>query len=196
MQIRDCCFRALLLWLLISVRRPAFIDPIGLFRVGESAEKECLAGCEVCASGVVIADSYADFMRPANHTFKGRALKELQASHGTNADLGCLHIACLLTFLSHRQGDFRSVMAIVTSCRSDLSPAGLSPHSHLADGRIRLVLVRKCSQLDYLRFLASIPKSGRRRICLLRSSHFQHCITTAHLSIAACCHPFRNFKPQ
>lgn len=51
-------------------------------------------------------------------------------------------------------------MAIVTPCRSDLSPAGLSPHSHLADGRIRLVLVRKCSQIDYLRFLTSIPKTG------------------------------------
>ncbi len=51
-------------------------------------------------------------------------------------------------------------MAIVTTCRSDLSPVGLSPHSHMADGHIRLVLVRKCSRLKYLRFLASIPKTG------------------------------------
>ena len=59
------------------------------------------------------------------------------------------------------QGEFRSVMAVVTPCRSDLSPVGLSPGSHLADGRIRLILVRQCSHLDYLRFLISIPQTGR-----------------------------------
>lgn len=60
------------------------------------------------------------------------------------------------------QGDFRSLMVVVTPCRSDLSPAGLSPGSHLADGRIRLVLVRRCSHLQYLGFLASIPRTGKQ----------------------------------
>lgn len=52
-------------------------------------------------------------------------------------------------------------MAVISPCRSDLSPVGLSPFSHLADGRIRLILVKQCSQWDYLRFLASIPKHGK-----------------------------------
>lgn len=30
----------------------------------------------------------------------------------------------------------------------------------MADGRIHLILVRACSALQYLRFLASIPQSG------------------------------------
>jgi len=51
-------------------------------------------------------------------------------------------------------------MAIVTPCRSDMSPAGLSSGSHLSDGRIRLIMVKKCSQIHYLRFLASIPGKG------------------------------------
>jgi len=38
--------------------------------------------------------------------------------------------------------------------------AGLSSGSHLADGRIRLIMVKECSQFQYLRFLASIPGSG------------------------------------
>jgi ceramide kinase len=59
-----------------------------------------------------------------------------------------------------REGTFKSVMAIVTTCRSDQSTYGLSPYSHLADGRIHLVMVQKCSILHYLRFLASIPTQG------------------------------------
>ena len=51
-------------------------------------------------------------------------------------------------------------MAIVTSCRSDMSPQGLSRNAHLADGRMHLVLVRKCSILQYLKFLSLIPTCG------------------------------------
>lgn len=49
---------------------------------------------------------------------------------------------------------------VVLPCRSDRSVYGLVPHGHLADGRIVLVLVHKCSTLDYLRFMASIPSKG------------------------------------
>lgn len=55
---------------------------------------------------------------------------------------------------------YKSVMVIVTPCRSDLSTKGLSPLSHLADGRLTLALVKSCSILSYLRFLAAIPKTG------------------------------------
>ena len=61
----------------------------------------------------------------------------------------------------HMQGEFKSVMAIVTPCRSDQSTLGLAPYGHLADGRIQLVLVHKCSVLQYLRFLAAIPQAGK-----------------------------------
>ena len=59
------------------------------------------------------------------------------------------------------QGELKSIMAIVTSCRSDMSPQGLSRNAHLADGRMHLVLVHKCSILEYLRFLSLIPTCGR-----------------------------------
>ena len=52
-------------------------------------------------------------------------------------------------------------MAIVTSCRSDMSPEGLSRNAHLADGRMHLVLVHQCSILQYLKFLSLIPTCGR-----------------------------------
>ena len=61
----------------------------------------------------------------------------------------------------HVEGEFKSVMAIVTPCRSDQSTLGLAPYGHLADGRIQLVLVHKCSVLQYLRFLAAIPQAGK-----------------------------------
>ena len=58
------------------------------------------------------------------------------------------------------QGDFKSIMVIVTPCRSDLSEQGLSPLSHLADGRLTLVLVKRCSVAAYLKFLIAIPRTG------------------------------------
>ena len=37
---------------------------------------------------------------------------------------------------------------------------GLAPFGHLADGRLHLVIVRKCSRLQFLHFLATIPSQG------------------------------------
>lgn len=62
------------------------------------------------------------------------------------------------------QGRFRSVMVVVSPCRSDMSAHGLAPWAHLADGRLTLVLVRECSMLQYLRFLTSIPRHGAPRL--------------------------------
>jgi hypothetical protein len=42
-----------------------------------------------------------------------------------------------------------------------MSSKGLSPHGHLCDGRLHLVLVHATSRLKYLRFLASIPREGK-----------------------------------
>lgn len=51
-------------------------------------------------------------------------------------------------------------MVAVSPCRSDMSARGLAPWAHLADGRLTLMLVRDCSRLQYLRFLAAIPRAG------------------------------------
>ena len=59
------------------------------------------------------------------------------------------------------QGRFKSIMAVITPCRSDLSKHGLAPSGHLSDGQITLVMVRECSRVQYLRFLSSIPQTGK-----------------------------------
>lgn len=58
------------------------------------------------------------------------------------------------------QGDYKGIMVVVTPCRSDRSTLGLLPYSHLNDGRLHIILIRSCSVLQYLRFLASIPQTG------------------------------------
>jgi len=99
---------------------------------------------------------------------------------GTCIWRGCLHL-CLLPFVPWEgvvlhcrkfvQGRYKSVMAVVTSCRSDMSSKGLSPHGHLCDGRLHLVLVHASSRLQYLRFLSSIPQEGM----LLTTSSCKSC---------------------
>ena len=65
-----------------------------------------------------------------------------------------------MTGLSAVQGDYKGIMVVVTPCRSDRSTLGLLPYSHLNDGRLHVILIRSCSVLQYLRFLASIPQTG------------------------------------
>ena len=77
-------------------------------------------------------------------------------------------------------------MAIVTPCRSDQSTLGLAPFGHLADGRIQLVLVHKCSRLQYLRFLAAIPQAGKLHGCHL--THATHMATACtHMPLTGIC---------
>jgi len=65
----------------------------------------------------------------------------------------------------HEDGEYISVMAVVTPCRSDRSKRGIIPHAHLADGRIYLVLVSRCSHVDYLRFLLRLSSHGLEDGC-------------------------------
>ncbi|GMH32730.1 hypothetical protein BSKO_00564 [Bryopsis sp. KO-2023] len=58
------------------------------------------------------------------------------------------------------EGDFISIIATVTPCRSDKSQHGITPYAHLGDGRMHLVLVRKTSRLNYLKWLHSLTKTG------------------------------------
>jgi ceramide kinase len=58
------------------------------------------------------------------------------------------------------EGEFLSVMLIVMPCLSDKTRHGMARYGHLADGRLKLVLVRRCSAVAYLRFLAGMSASG------------------------------------
>ncbi|KAL3158367.1 hypothetical protein ABBQ38_010606 [Trebouxia sp. C0009 RCD-2024] len=100
------------------------------------ARSVCGVGCPVCGS------------TDLNHTQTSTAFN--QPSHQSLEEGNWQHV----------EGEFKSVMAIVTPCRSDQSTLGLAPYGHLADGRIQLVMVHKCSVLQYLRFLAAIPQAG------------------------------------
>jgi len=69
--------------------------------------------------------------------------------------------------LTHRQpdwktveDDFAGVMLVIMPCRSDKSTAGVARYGHLSDGNIHLVLVRRCSRLQYLRFLLKLSSTG------------------------------------
>ncbi|XP_051544712.1 ceramide kinase-like [Myxocyprinus asiaticus] len=48
---------------------------------------------------------------------------------------------------------FLAINAATMSCACPRSPKGLSPSAHLADGTTDLILVRKCSRLDFLHHL-------------------------------------------
>ncbi|XP_045928677.1 ceramide kinase [Micropterus dolomieu] len=51
------------------------------------------------------------------------------------------------------RGKFIAINAASMSCACPRSPKGLSPSAHLADGTTDLILVRKCSRLDFLKHL-------------------------------------------
>ncbi len=46
------------------------------------------------------------------------------------------------------EGEFCSIMCIVMPCRSDKTKKGMVRYGHLCDGRLKLVLVSKCSPLQ------------------------------------------------
>ncbi|KAF5838128.1 ATP-NAD kinase-like domain-containing protein [Dunaliella salina] len=62
-------------------------------------------------------------------------------------------------------GEYVSVMAVATPCRSDMTKRGIVPNGHLSDGRIYLILVSKCNRLDYLRFLIRLSSKGLEDNC-------------------------------
>ena len=53
-------------------------------------------------------------------------------------------------------------MLICMPCRSEKTRAGMARYGHLADGCLKLVLVRRCSPLQYLRFLLAMSSQGGR----------------------------------
>lgn len=51
------------------------------------------------------------------------------------------------------KGKFLAINVVNMCCACPRSPKGLSPAAHLADGSADLILVRKCSRFDFLRYL-------------------------------------------
>ncbi|XP_061617677.1 ceramide kinase isoform X1 [Phyllopteryx taeniolatus] len=93
--------------------------------VGNPRDKEqCRAGCRVCQRKTSLQQPHND-----------------KPSH-TGSD----------TWTEIR-GKFIAINAANMSCACPRSPQGLSPSAHLADGTADLILVRKCSRLDFFKHL-------------------------------------------
>ena len=63
-------------------------------------------------------------------------------------------------------GDFVAVNAFIISCRCEKSPLGPAPLAHLGDGFLDLILVRKCTRMQYLRYLAKLTNRRKERCAL------------------------------
>ena len=58
------------------------------------------------------------------------------------------------------EGSFAGIMLVVMPCRSQKSSKGVARYGHLSDGNIHLVMVKRCSRFQYLRFLMRLSNSG------------------------------------
>ena len=56
------------------------------------------------------------------------------------------------------QGRFISVIGTNISCKCARTPTGMSPHAHIGDGHIDLVLIRKASRAKYLHHLIKVSQ--------------------------------------
>lgn len=75
------------------------------------------------------------------------------------------------------KGKFLAINAVNMSCACPRSPKGLSPAAHLADGSADLILVRKCSRFDFLRYLVRHTNQDDQ-VCIPFDSEFSR----VHLS--------------
>nr|KAF6277508.1 ceramide kinase [Pipistrellus kuhlii] len=84
---------------------------------------------------------------PAQHTSKQQLEEEQKRSlYGLEGseDVEEWKVIC---------GKFLAINAANMSCACPRSPRGLSPAAHLGDGSTDLILIRKCSRFNFLRFL-------------------------------------------
>ncbi len=51
-------------------------------------------------------------------------------------------------------------MMVAVTCMARNLLQGMARFGHLADGRLKLVLVRRCNALQYLGFLLSMSRTG------------------------------------
>ncbi|CAG01164.1 unnamed protein product, partial [Tetraodon nigroviridis] len=81
------------------------------------------------------------------HKSSLKDMKQWEMSEKTNLDKDGSHNWSVI------HGKFIAINAASMSCACPRSPKGLSPSAHLADGTTDLILVRKCSHLDFFRHL-------------------------------------------
>ncbi|KAK2858847.1 hypothetical protein Q5P01_003467 [Channa striata] len=90
----------------------------------------CRSGCHVCQH------------KPSSKDNQWEMSEEKEKfDKGDSSDWNVIH------------GKFIAINAASMSCACPRSPKGLSPSAHLADGTADLILVRKCSRLDFFRHL-------------------------------------------
>lgn len=99
--------------------------------VGNPRDKlQCRSGCRICQHRNSSRDEHDEVSEE----------KEKPAEDG-NRDWNVIH------------GKFIAINSASMSCACPRSPKGLSPSAHLADGTTDLILVRKCSRLDFFKHL-------------------------------------------
>lgn len=62
------------------------------------------------------------------------------------------------------EGKFLGISGANISCRCALSPLGMAPFAHLADGHIDLILIRKASRFQHLQYLFRTAGDSRRAV--------------------------------
>ncbi|XP_030914870.1 ceramide kinase [Geospiza fortis] len=113
----------------------------------------------------------------SHHYYEGTiAYQPAKQTHGSPRDKESCRMGCYICKQSEKQlaeqnkehglkheegeeewkvikGKFLAINAVNMSCACPRSPKGLSPAAHLADGSADLILVRKCSRFNFLRYL-------------------------------------------
>ncbi|CAG5117023.1 unnamed protein product [Candidula unifasciata] len=109
----------------------------------------CYAGCDKCRKAAL-----------KNEQARGDS-RQLEFDLGSAGDVASVSSKRASFMMKdgwhHVRGKFSAITVVNISCRSHLSPQGLSPSSHLGDGCIDLILVQDCSRLQYLRHMIRIP---------------------------------------
>lgn len=98
--------------------------------------KPCRAGCPVC--------------RQSRQQLDEEQKRSLDGLDGTE-EVEEWKVLC---------GQFLAINATNMSCACPRSPQGLSPAAHLGDGSSDLILIRKCSRFNFLRFLVRHTNQG------------------------------------
>lgn len=58
------------------------------------------------------------------------------------------------------KGEYAGIMLVIIPCRSAKSSKGVAKFGHINDGNIHLVLIKKCSRWQFLRFLIKLSSHG------------------------------------
>ncbi|KAM4523927.1 ceramide kinase [Fundulus diaphanus] len=99
--------------------------------VGHPRDKlQCRSGCRICQHKHSSKEEHNEVSE-----------EEEKPAEGSDIDWSVIH------------GKFIAINSANMSCACPRSPKGLSPSAHLADGTTDLILVRKCSRLDFFKHL-------------------------------------------